>query len=162
MTKRILFVCMGNICRSPAAESAMNRWVQTHGADIEVDSAGTIGLHAGDLPDPRMRAAGELRGLAFNTRARQVTAMDLRFGAFDLVIAMDRDNLDDLKRLAPGTTTHIVLMSDFLGSQWPRDVPDPYYGSPQGFETVLDMVESACPEILNRLACLPTSMPEQD
>lgn len=151
MTKRVLFVCMGNICRSPAAEAAMVKLVQSSGADIEVDSAGTIGIHAGERPDSRMRAAGERRGLVFNTRARQVTADDLRPGAFDLVIAMDHENLRDLRRLAKADHDHVLLMSDFLSPDWPREVPDPYYGGPQGFETVLDMVEAACPAILRRL-----------
>jgi len=162
MTKRLLFVCMGNICRSPAAESAMNRLLRTGVADVEVDSAGTIGLHAGELPDPRMRAAGERRGLEFKMRARQVTTEDLSRNAFDLVVAMDRDNLSDLKRMAPRDSDHVVLMSDFLDSSWPRDVPDPYYGGPDGFESVLDMVEAACPEILNRLVRSPVSASEND
>jgi protein-tyrosine phosphatase len=151
MTKRVLFVCMGNICRSPAAEAALVRLVQSTGADIEVDSAGTIGIHAGERPDGRMRSAGEARGLVFNTRARQVSADDLQPGTFDLVIAMDRENLRDLQRLARTGHAHVMLMSDFLSPEWPQEVPDPYYGGSQGFETVLDMVEAACPAILKRL-----------
>ncbi len=152
MTKRVLFVCMGNICRSPAAEAALEKLVQSTGADVQIDSAGTIGIHAGERPDSRMRAAGEARGLVFNTRARQVTAKDLQVGAFDLVIAMDHENLRDLKRVAGADHQHVLLISEFLNADWPREVPDPYYGGPQGFETVLDMVEAACPAILSRLA----------
>lgn len=152
MTKRVLFVCMGNICRSPAAEAALVKLVESTGADVQIDSAGTIGIHAGERPDSRMRAAGEARGLVFNTRARQVTAKDLQVGAFDLVIAMDHENLRDLKRVTGADRPHVLLMSEFLGADWPREVPDPYYGGPQGFETVLDMVEAACPAILSRLA----------
>jgi len=152
MTKRVLFVCMGNICRSPAAEAALQRLVQSTGADVEVDSAGTIGIHAGERPDSRMRTAGQARGLAFNSLARQVTADDLRPEAYDLVIAMDRENLRDLQQLAGADHEHVLLMSDFLSPDWPREVPDPYYGGPQGFETVLDMVEAASPAILSRLA----------
>ncbi len=152
MTQRVLFVCMGNICRSPAAEAALVKLVQSTGADVEVDSAGTIGIHAGERPDSRMRAAGEARGLQFNTRARQVTAKDLQPGAFELVIAMDHENLRDLKRLAGADHSHVLLMSEFLGSDWPREVPDPYYGGLQGFEVVLDMVQAACPAILSRLS----------
>lgn len=151
MTKRVLFVCMGNICRSPAAEAAMRRLVDAEHADVEVDSAGTIGFHAGKLADPRMRAAGQARGLAFDMRARQVTPDDLRPGVFDLVVAMDHENLSDLKRIAPAETDHVLLMSEFLGPDWPREVPDPYYGGPEGFETVLDMVQAGCPAILRRL-----------
>ena len=152
MTKRVLFVCMGNICRSPAAEAALQRLVQSTGADVEVDSAGTIGIHAGERPDSRMRTAGQARGLGFNSLARQVTADDLRPGAFDLVIAMDRENLRDLRQLAGADHEHVLLMSEFLSPDWPREVPDPYYGGPHGFETVLDMVEAASPAILSRLA----------
>jgi protein-tyrosine phosphatase len=143
---------MGNICRSPAAEAALAALIQSNGADVEVDSAGTIGIHAGERPDSRMRAAGEARGLLFNTRARQVTAKDLQPGEFDLVIAMDHENLRDLKRLAGTDHQHVVLMSEFLGPDWPREVPDPYYGGRQGFEVVLDMVQAACPAILSLLS----------
>jgi len=155
MTKRVLFVCMGNICRSPAAEAAMRRLVEAERADVEIDSAGTIGMHAGKLADQRMREAGQARGLAFEMRARKVTSDDLRPGVFDLVVAMDHENLSDLKRIAHqndvAETDHIVLMSEFLGPEWPREVPDPYYGGPEGFETVLDMVQAGCPAILRRL-----------
>jgi len=152
MTKRVLFVCMGNICRSPAAEAALVKLVQSTGADVAVDSAGTIGIHAGERPDRRMRAAGQARGLVFNTRARQVTAEDLRPGVFDLVLAMDRENLRDLHQLAGTNQEHVLLISEFLSPDWPREVPDPYYGGPPGFETVLDLVEAAAPAILARLA----------
>lgn len=151
MTKRVLFVCLGNICRSPAAEAALQRAVAQAGADVEVDSAGTIDMHRGKRPDARMRAAGEARGLKFISRARQVQTDDLLPGRFDWVIAMDHSNLRDLRKLAPGNTDHVVLMSEFLGPAWPEEVPDPYYGGPAGFETVLDMVEEACPVILQRL-----------
>ena len=150
---------MGNICRSPAAEAAFINLVQSTGADVQVESAGTIGMHAGERPDGRMRAAGEARGLVFNTLARQVTADDLRPGAFDLVIAMDRQNLRDLKRIAGTEQNHVLLIGTFLSADWPREVPDPYYGGPQGFETVLDMVEAACPAILSRLAILAAAQP---
>ncbi len=158
MTKRVLFVCMGNICRSPAAEAALQRAIEDTGADVEVDSAGTIGMHAGNRPDARMLAAGQARGLRFLTRARQVQAADLAPGRFDLVIAMDQDNLRDLQRLAGGGDTgHVMLLGDFLQPPdplqptWGREVPDPYYGGADGFETVLDMVQAACPAILQRL-----------
>lgn len=152
MTKRVLFVCLGNICRSPAAEAVFKAVAAKDAPKLplEVDSAGTIDIHAGERPDPRMRAAGEVRGYRFETRARQVTADDLRPGRFDLVVAMDRSNLADLKRMAP-QSSHLVLIGEFLADRWPREVPDPYYGGPAGFETVLDMLEAACPEILQRL-----------
>ncbi len=152
MSQQVLFVCLGNICRSPTGEAVLNRSIATLGVDVQVDSAGTIAAHVGHRADPRMRAAGEARGYRFDSRARQVTADDLRPGRFDYVIAMDRENLQDLRRLAAAETDHIVLLSDFLDSSWPRDVPDPYYGGPDGFEQVLDMIEAAVPAILKRLA----------
>jgi protein-tyrosine phosphatase len=160
MNKRVLFVCLGNICRSPAAEAVLKHWAaqRTPQTELEVDSAGTIGAHLGERPDPRMRAAGEARGYTFTSLARRVTTADLENGRFDLVVAMDRQNLADLKRMAPVTSGNIVLMSEFLDSQWPRDVPDPYYGVSQGFEAVLDMIEAACPAIFKRLT---SSQPER-
>ena len=153
MTKRVLFVCLGNICRSPAAEAVLQHWASVHRPDVAlaVDSAGTIGAHIGEPPDPRMRQAGEARGYRFTSVARRVTAADLEPGRFDLVVAMDRQNLADLKRMAPVTAEHLVLMSDFLDGRWPSDVPDPYYGGSQGFTTVLDMIEAGCESLLQRL-----------
>lgn len=152
MTRRLLFVCLGNICRSPAAESVMSHLVAKRGLAIEIDSAGTIGIHAGNSPDPRMRAAGEARGYRFLTKARQVTADDLCVGRFDLVLAMDRSNLAALERLSGGTLRHVFLFGEFLNKDNPPEVPDPYYGGPSGFIEVLDMLESGCERILDALA----------
>ena len=153
MTRRILFVCMGDICRSPAGEGVMLRQVDQRDLtdQIVVDSAGTIGFHAGKPADPRMRSAAARRGLNLTSHARQVTGDDI--DAFDLLIAMDRENQQDLFRLAGGQREHIRLLSDFLADDWPTDVPDPYYGGTEGFEYVLDMIESACPTILDHLIC---------
>ncbi len=98
-----------------------------------------------------MRAAGERRGLRFVTRARQITRHDLQPGVFDLVVAMDRENLRNLSRLNP-QANHIHLFGEFVDEQEMPDVPDPYYGGPQGFEHVLDMLEQGCPRLLDRLA----------
>ncbi len=159
--KSVLFVCMGNICRSPTGEGVMRALVDERGlADrIEIDSAGTIGYHTGNRADARMRAAAERRGLSLESRARQVTREDLY--TFDLIIAMDRANYDDLLALGPSKDERprVRMLGEFLpkaagrsmGPNGVPDVPDPYYGGPDGFEEVLDMIESACPAILDEL-----------
>jgi protein-tyrosine phosphatase len=163
MTYRVLFVCLGNICRSPAAEAVFRQTVRRLGIAVDTDSAGTLDIHAGNLPDPRMRAAGASSGYELTSIARGVTPRDLQPGVFDWVVAMDRENLGDLLRLAARQPQpqpqpqprreppRIVLLSEFLDVSWPRDVPDPYYGGPEGFERVLDMLEAAMPAMLARL-----------
>lgn len=148
---RVLFVCLGNICRSPAGEGLFIAHVNGsgHAERFEIDSAGTGGWHAGELADERMRRAASQRGVELISRARQVRPRD--FDAFDLIVAMDRKNLADLaamKRARPG---QLVLLSELLpGSEWPADVPDPYYGGPEGFDQVLDMLTAAMPALLER------------
>ena len=159
MKRSVLFVCLGNICRSPAAEAVLRTTVDDAAAgdaavEIRIDSAGTIAAHAGEPADPRMRAAGRKRGHELTSIARQVTKADLEPGRFDWVIAMDRENLAELRRLAPQPATRIGLLSEFLDAPWPQDVPDPYYGGADGFEFVLDMLEAAAPRILHRLSDL--------
>lgn len=151
-TKRVLFVCMGNICRSPAGEAVMNRFAEEFGVDVEVQSAGTHGYHVGERADPRMRNAAEDRGYDLTSRAQQATEDDLAEGVYDLVLAMDADNYQILTRLAGGSTDHIRMFSDYLDGNWPREVPDPYYGEDDGFGEVLDMLEEGCPIILQTLA----------
>ncbi len=151
MSKRVLFVCMGNICRSPAAESVMKRFAEEFGVDVDVDSAGTHDHHVGDKADERMNAAAEMRGYELTSRARHVTREDLADGVFDLVLAMDQQNYQDLQVLAGSPNSHIRIFSDYLDDNWPNDVPDPYYGGEEGFEEVLDMLEEGCPVILQTL-----------
>jgi protein-tyrosine phosphatase len=142
---RILFVCLGNICRSPTAEAVMRAHVAAAGrADqIEVDSAGTGGWHVGDPPDARARAAAHRRGFALTGTARQVDEDD--FEEFDVIVAMDRNNVRDLRRLAPPGT------SDKIRPLAAVDVPDPYYGGADSFDEVLDIVDVACRELLDEL-----------
>ncbi len=155
----ILFVCMGNICRSPAAEGIFEAFVkqQTPSLEVQIDSAGTHGYHVGNPPDPRMREAAQRRGFPLTSRARQVQAHDLQ--RFDLVLAMDRENLAIIETLDEGDASkrhaQLRLFSHYLGDDWPSDVPDPYYGGQDGFEYVLDMIEAACPAIWQDLNGFP-------
>jgi protein-tyrosine phosphatase len=148
----VLFVCLGNICRSPAAEGVLQALVDRQGISdsIHIDSAGTAGYHIGKLADPRMRAAAEKRGLQLTSRSRVVVPADLK--QFDLVIAMDRNNYRDLMRLTSDyKPSNVKMLSDYLDPSWPREVPDPYIGDEAGFEYVLDMLEAASPKIVDDL-----------
>ena len=150
---RLLFVCLGNICRSPAADGVMRDVVEKAGlaSRIEIDSAGTAGWHSGKLPDNRMRQAARARGLTLDHWARQLKSADLE--RFDLILAMDRDNerniraLDREKRHAD----KIRLFCDFCSEHAEREVPDPYYGGPEGFEHVLDLIEDGCEGLLREV-----------
>jgi protein-tyrosine phosphatase len=153
---RILFVCMGNICRSPTAEGVMRRLVEDAGLTdrVEVESAGTGGWHAGEPPDERATIAARRRGVRLEGAARQIRAADFR--DFDLLIAMDRANLRELLAAAPDedAAEKVRLLREFdpMSAGAPDlDVPDPYYGGDRGFETVLDMVEAACRGLLDEL-----------
>ncbi len=152
---RVLFVCLGNICRSPTAEGVMRALVRDAGlqGSIEVDSAGTGSWHIGEAPDARATAAARERGIVLEGAARQVDAGD--FATFDLIVAMDAQNLADLRRLAPDDAARerIVLLRDLDPDTAGRglDVPDPYHGGTHGFEHVLDLVQSACVALLARL-----------
>jgi protein-tyrosine phosphatase len=161
---KLLFVCMGNICRSPAAEGVMRQDLEKAGlaGEVTVDSAGTLDYHVGNLPDFRMRAAAAQRGLNLGHRARQVTAQDLK--DFDLVLVMDHDNLSEVMRL-PGAheqQAKIQLFCKYCTEHDEEEVPDPYYGGAQGFEKVLDLLEDGCVEITRRLqdgTLLPKAAP---
>ncbi len=148
---RILFVCMGNICRSPAGEAVfLSRLKATDFADrVVVDSAGTIGYHANSPADARMQEHAARRGYQLLSRARQVAAAD--FDEFDLIIAMDRDNLTDLtSRCPPGAKGQLRLFCDFVAENAAvTDVPDPYYGGEAGFERVLDLLEDGVNGLLD-------------
>lgn len=145
MTYRVLLVCMGNICRSPTAEGVLRQMIRMSnlGAKIEVDSAGTHGYHVGEAPDTRTQRAAALRGYNLSQlRARKVARQDLDY--FDLVLAMDKNNLDNLQRLArPDQMQKIKLFMEYAKSFDDDEVPDPYYGLGHGFDLVLDMVEDA-------------------
>jgi protein-tyrosine phosphatase len=150
---RICFVCMGNICRSPTAEGVMARLLAEAGlADrVTIDSAGTGGWHAGDLPDPRTRAAASKRGVELTHRARQFTRHDL--DQFDLILAMDRDNLRHLTLLLGKRDQPVVrLLRSFDPESPPNaEVPDPYSGGDEGFEKVLDQCERACAGLISHV-----------
>jgi protein-tyrosine phosphatase len=154
---RLLFVCMGNICRSPTAEGVMRSLVREHGlADrIEIDSAGTGGWHAGEPPDARATETARLRGIDLAGAARQVVPED--FERYDLIVAMDRENLRAILAMAPdeAAANRVRLLREFdPDASGDLDVPDPYYGGDRGFETVLDQVQAACRGLLERLRAL--------
>ncbi|SFI07831.1 low molecular weight protein-tyrosine-phosphatase [Albimonas pacifica] len=147
---RLLFVCLGNICRSPAAEGVARAMAQARGLAVEIDSAGTGGWHAGDPPDPRMREAALRRGYDLSAlRARQVRRAD--FAAFDHILAMDADNLAALERARPADARAALSLMLSHADLPEREVPDPYYGGPQGFDHVLDLLEAAVAGLLDRL-----------
>lgn len=150
---RILFVCSGNICRSPLAEAVFSALAHERhlAARFEVDSAGTHGLHAGEPADPRARAVGQRHGVPVTSIARRVQADD--FQRFDLIVAMDRGHLRDLRRQCPEALRgRLRLMREFDRAGAPLDVPDPYYGELDGFEDVYDMLTVSCRQLLDALA----------
>lgn len=154
MKQRILFVCLGNICRSPAAEAMLRMLVRREGLEdmVDIDSAGTYGGHSGERSDPRMRRAAEARGIEMTHRARQVKEED--FERFDRVIAMDDSNYEALFRLAPDRQAQqkIYRFREFLRRHpdWSY-IPDPYYEGHEGFELVLDLLEDGCATLLEEL-----------
>ena len=144
--RRILCVCLGNICRSPMAEGALRAMAAQAGLAIEVDSAGTGAWHIGNPPDPRGLSAAAARGYD-NTaqRARQVSLED--FDAFDLIVAMDRSNLANLQSMAPPGSRAEIRLFDAGG----REIPDPYHQGPEAYERALDMVETASQNLIEEL-----------
>ncbi len=155
MKQRILFICLGNICRSPAADGIMHHLVDEAGMadDFYIDSAGIGSWHVGQLPDHRMRRHGERHGYQFTHRARQFTAAD--FDRFDLIAVMDHENRQDVMRQARSETDRqkVIAMSDYLchhpGQQ---TIPDPYYGTDRDFEFVIELLEDACAGLLKQLS----------
>lgn len=140
---KILFICLGNICRSPTAEAVFRSRAQQAGLDVVIDSAGTSGWHKNEPPDPRAIEAGEARGHSFAGQAsRRVTTND--FVEFDYILAMDWKNIKDLKRICPeNALSKIGLFLDYASNAPLREVPDPYYGGSDGFDRVLDLIETA-------------------
>lgn len=153
MTTRILFVCMGNICRSPTAEGVFRKAAAAAGVleQLHIDSAGTHDYHVGRPPDSRAQAAAAGRGYDLSAlRGRQVSKRD--FEEFDYILAMDGDNMANLERICPREQRHkLHLFLEFSERFSGEEVPDPYYGSGSGFERVLDMVEDASQGLLARL-----------
>ena len=147
---KVLFVCMGNICRSPTAEGVMRHRLQQHAlaGRITVDSAGTHNYHPGEPPDPRSQKHAGLRGYDLSAlRARQITPMD--FERFDLILTMDWDNQSLTEALCPpGHIGKVRRLAEFFRHSSETVVPDPYYGGPEGFERVLDLVEDGVDGLL--------------
>ena len=155
MGKKILFVCLGNICRSPAAEGIFNQKIKER--DLEklfvVDSAGTGSWHVGNLPDRRMRATALSRGIELTSRSRQIEENDLY--EFDQILVMDKDNLDAVKALTKDykntINSKINLILRYSKNSQLDEVPDPYYGGQNGFEMVLDLLDEAIDELIDSL-----------
>ena len=151
---RVLFVCLGNICRSPMAECVFTHKVRERGLseDYVIDSAGVAGYHIGELPDRRMREHAWQRGYRMESRARQVCADD--FWEFDYILAMDDSNYENLFRLAPNRDYHVKIyrFREFLRQhkEWSH-IPDPYYEGHEGFELVLDLLEDGCSTLIEQL-----------
>ena len=151
--KRILFVCLGNICRSCTAEEIMRTVLHREGLGqvVEVDSAGLIGYHQGEQADPRMRAHASRRGYHITHLSRKVRMTD--FYDFDLIIGMDDSNISGLRDLAPSVEAEAKIhrMTEYCVNKVVDHVPDPYYGGAQGFENVIDILEDACEGLLETL-----------
>ena len=153
MAYRVLLVCMGNICRSPTAEGVLRQFIKINnlGDVVEVDSAGTHGYHVGEAPDSRTQRAAAIRGYNLSQlRARKVARQDLDY--FDLILAMDKSNLDNLQRMAtPEQQEKIQLFMAYAKNFDDNEVPDPYYGLGHGFDLILDMVEDASVGLINEI-----------
>ncbi|KAH9660066.1 Acid phosphatase [Citrus sinensis] len=157
----VLFVCLGNICRSPAAEGVFRDIVKKRGIDskFNIDSAGTIDYHEGNPADSRMRAASKRRGIEITSISRPIRPSD--FKDFDLILAMDKQNRQDIleafnrwkfrEQLPEEAHKKVRLMCSYCKKHDETEVPDPYYGGPQGFEKVLDLLEDACESLLDSI-----------
>lgn len=153
MTK-VLFVCMGNICRSPAAEGIFKNLINKSKLEDEIkaDSAGTVDYHSGELPDKRMRKHAEMRGYILDSRARKFDPKN-DFEEFDFILTMDNDNYHTITSLVSSKTYHnkILKMTDFSSDKTLNEVPDPYYGDKDGFENVLDILEDSTKNLLKKI-----------
>jgi len=150
--KKVLFVCLGNICRSPMAEGVFKELVSKNGLSeqFEVDSAGTGAYHIGKLPDPRMMETAKFHGINLTSKARQVHQSD--FTKFDFIVAMDKSNYHDLLANAPDdATAKIVMMRKFDPNPEDGNVPDPYYGGVEGFENVYQILTRSCEKFLESI-----------
>ena len=149
--KSVLFVCMGNICRSPSAEAVFRHKASAEGLSLKIDSAGTTGAHAREKPDHRAQKVAIERGYSFDgIKARKVSVKD--FNDFDIILAMDQHNVDQLMLLAPQAFQYkIVLFLAFAKNHSEKEVPDPYYGGANGFRFVLDLVEDASDGFIKQL-----------
>ncbi|MBV2129909.1 low molecular weight protein-tyrosine-phosphatase [Arsukibacterium indicum] len=148
--KKILVVCLGNICRSPTAHAILRHKAQLKSLDIEIDSAGTSASHKGEPPDSRSIKAGSARGYHFNDLYSR-PVFDHDFANFDLILAMDNDNLAELNRRCPAEFAHKVKLFLSFHPEYPTisEVPDPYYSGSKGFELVLDLIERACDNLVS-------------
>ncbi|PZO44780.1 MAG: protein tyrosine phosphatase [Shackletoniella antarctica] len=163
MTTRLLFVCLGNICRSPSAENIMNHLIEQRQLSDQVvcDSAGTASYHVGSPPDRRMAQAAKAQGIELVGRARQFDPAD--FDRFDYILAMDRENYRDIVALAPvgqhqdQLRQKVRLMCDFCRSHSDQEVPDPYYGGVEGFNYVISLLQDACEGLLDHLLKHPAA-----
>lgn len=154
MTKyKVLFVCLGNICRSPVAEGIFKKMVEENNLSnrIIADSAGTSGYHNGELPDPRMRSHGAKRGYKFNSLSRKFMISD--FDDFDIILAMDDNNYHNILNMATDIESQnkVFRMADFLSNHLNDHIPDPYYSGADGFELVLDLLEDGCASLLTKI-----------
>ncbi len=159
MVTRLLFVCLGNICRSPSAENIMTHLIEQRllSDQIVCDSAGTASYHVGSAPDRRMNTAAQRRGLTLTGSARQFIAAD--FEKFDLILAMDNSNYENILSLLPGDRSNspagyadkVKLMCNFCRTHSDSEVPDPYYGGEAGFDYVIDLLFDACEGLLETL-----------
>ncbi len=151
--KKVLFVCLGNICRSPSAEAVFKHFVQKEGENDRffIDSAGTSGWHAGEPADARMKRHAIKRGIELTSTSRQFIPED--FDRFDYIIAMDNENMAELKRLARNKNDleKLSMMTDFSRKFNYHEIPDPYYGGDEGFELVLDLLEDAAGGLLKHI-----------
>ena len=146
----VLFVCLGNICRSPSAEAVFRHKAKQQNVNVLIDSAGTAGYHVGSLPDSRSMEAGTMRGYDFSgITCRKLTEQD--FENFDLVVAMDRDNLRNMDKVCPAEHKHKMSLFLQFADVEEDEVPDPYYGGKKGFEHVLDLIEAASDGLIQHI-----------
>ena len=162
MTIRLLFVCLGNICRSPSAENIMNHLIRQRQLSdrVRCDSAGTASYHVGSPPDRRMAQAAKAQGIELVGQARQFEPED--FDRFDYILAMDRQNYRDIVAHAPAGRhqDRVRLMCDFCRTHPDQEVPDPYYGGPEGFTYVIDLLQDACEGLLDHVLDHPVATPQ--